>query len=373
MMDMRCKPMLLLIALAVTPAVAADGAGERPVELLTPDRVEFQPDHGEEVVIPVRTTEAGEVTLRIMSGDDDVVRRLGPRALEPGRHEWTWDGRDDAGDIVADEAYVPVAVCDCAGDRFEHDPRASSGGEIISGLDVEWSADTSIRYRLPRPARVLVRVGIESGAMAQTLAAWEPRAAGVVREHWDGTAAGSDARLDQHPRRTALVRAFALPDHVLITSGNDAIDYPAYRRKRDWPVAEFSPQAAPEPRNGKRMSHHSAMPASVLRDPEPRIRIIDGVTDERDGVPVITEGATFRVDMPERDRWLMEQSRYEVGFFLDFEFVAEEETGYTPLTWRWGGTDEPGVHAMTVNVIGLWGRVGSDTVRFRVPADAGNE
>ena len=62
----------------------------------------------------------------------------------------------------------------------------------------------------------------------------------------------------------------------------------------------------------------------------------------------------------------MQQSLYEVAFFLDYQFVSEEETGYTPLSWRWAGNAEPGLHTMTVNISGLWGQVGVGTVKFLV-------
>ena len=76
--------------------------------------------------------------------------------------------------------------------------------------------------------------------------------------------------------------------------------------------------------------------------------------------------------MPAEDKWPLEQSLYEVSFFLDQQFVSEEETGYTPLTWRWDPAGlAPGLHVMTVNVSGYWGHVGVASVLLRVEAPVG--
>ena len=50
--------------------------------------------------------------------------------------------------------------------------------------------------------------------------------------------------------------------------------------------------------------------------------------------PLVKLGQTLAVtaDIAREDRWLMNESLYEVAFFIDHQFVSEEEQGYVPLT-----------------------------------------
>jgi hypothetical protein len=64
----------------------------------------------------------------------------------------------------------------------------------------------------------------------------------------------------------------------------------------------------------------------------------------------------------------MQESLYEVAFFVDGEFVSEEENGYMPLTWLWNPGDiSKGRHMLTVNVSGHDGRVGVKSILFDIP------
>ena len=79
---------------------------------------------------------------------------------------------------------------------------------------------------------------------------------------------------------------------------------------------------------------------------------------------------TITVDLDSTDQWAMDQSQYEVAFFINGEFVAEEEQGYVPLKWRWNPVGlEPGKHTLTVNVSSFNGAVGVRTVEFITNAD----
>jgi len=55
------------------------------------------------------------------------------------------------------------------------------------------------------------------------------------------------------------------------------------------------------------------------------------------------------------DEIYLDQERYEISFFVDNEFIAEEEQGFVPYTWRWSparlGIDA-GQLCLTVNVSG---------------------
>lgn len=328
---------------------------------------EFSPARGERIAIPIVLTRPAGVRLRILSPDGDLVRTLGPRRLDAGRHVIEWDGRDDEGTVVPDEAYVPVLELeDGSGARTVVDPRAGTGGEIVpdEALAVEVFRDGLIRYRLPAPARVLVRVGLKQGPMLRALADWTPRLAGSNVHRWDGWDRDRLLRVIDDPRVAVLVTAFRLPEPVIVATGNRRLAYPDYRRLRGWPDPVPPARIAFE-RDGRRLSPFASLPRMLQRDPRVLLEILERPAPGGRG------RLKVRVDIPPEDRWWLEQGLYEVAFFIDGRFEAEEEHGYVPITWvRDVAGLAPGRHVVTVNVAGFRGQVGVRSAAFEVPPDA---
>ena len=126
---------ILLLALAcgapgLTYAAASFGDYER---------FEFAPARGQTFKIPVRLDQAAAVTVGIFTSDSDPVRTLRtPEILPPGNHTLTWDGRDEEGTIVPNEAYIPILTATLAeGKVHTIDPRATSGGEVVEEVRME--------------------------------------------------------------------------------------------------------------------------------------------------------------------------------------------------------------------------------------------
>jgi FlgD Ig-like domain len=118
----RLAPFLLVVALlAATAAAFAVTEGLKlepsPVNGTEVDKV-FSPlcDCATKVAhISFRLRKADGVTLAIVDGSGDVVRRLvGGRRFSRGRHGFTWNGRDDAGAVVKDGSYRPRVHLDAA-------------------------------------------------------------------------------------------------------------------------------------------------------------------------------------------------------------------------------------------------------------------
>ncbi len=359
-MGLIVAALLLFVPMAVT--------AETPVRFRPPPSVEFRPAAGESIAVAFELTRQCAVKLDLYTGDGDRLRTLGAdKPLPAGEHEIVWDGKDARGEVVPDEAYHPALTARCGEEGpVTLDPRRNTGGQPLEDLQVRVGGDGTIQYRLSSPARTLIRISAKGGAMLRALDAWTPRAAGRVRMAWNGFDAAGSTRLLGRPDMAVLVRAFALPDHTIIAVGNDELEYADWRAAHGWPEPVVDFEAIRFERNGEPLTRQSQLPRSFLRDPGATIRIVEDFP-LRDGMPVVSGPVTFRVDMPRADRWLMAQSLYEVAFFLDHAFISEEETGYTPLSWRWDGNAEPGVHTMSVNISGLWGQVGVDTVRFLVP------
>ena len=354
---------LLLLALCAGPAAGAAA----PLALGKLKRVEFQPSRGDRLEVPVVLGVPGRVRLEVLTGDGDTVRVVeGQKQLPAGTHALTWDGKDDKGTVVPDEAYHLVLRCECEGHgKVTLDPRRTTGGYPVENLGTSFTRDGAISYTLQEPARVLVRVGSKGGAMMRILQSWAPKAPGRVLEGWDGFDASGVERLAGQPNTVVVVTGFTLPAQTVLATGNTALAYPAWRKQRGWKLPDVNLKALALQRDGRRLVKQAHLPASMLRDPGVTLVPVEKLQRNKDGAYVVSGPVTFRVDIPGADdKWLLQQSLYEVSFFLDQQFISEEETGYTPLSWRWtpAGTEAEGRHTMTVNVSGFWGHVGVATV-----------
>ena len=57
--------------------------------------------------LPLRLREAGRVRVEIVDAESETVRNLLDRKVPAGRLELAWDGRDDAGRVLAEGIYRP--------------------------------------------------------------------------------------------------------------------------------------------------------------------------------------------------------------------------------------------------------------------------
>lgn len=356
---------LVLIGVWCWAVIAQAGAQLGPY-----DMVEFSPAHGQTFTIPVILDQPAGVEINLLTSDGDLVRVLKSDSILPaGTHPLVWDGKDEAGRVVPDEAYIPLIKVKTPDGESVLDPRPHSGGEVIEDLKVEITPERDIAYTLPASARVLVRVGIKGGPMLRSLATWQPHSPGKNIQRWDGRDASAVMDLRMEKDLTILVTAFRLPENVIITSGNNALSYRDYRTQNNWANPQLSPDQMALNRGDTRLSRHYYTPRALDADPRITLSLPADLIRNDAGLPVISLGKSIPViaAITDSDRWLMNESLYEVAFFVDNRFVSEEEQGYLPLTWLWTPNDlSPGQHLLTVNVSGFSGKVGVASLLFIV-------
>ena len=251
------------VTLAMLGLAGVSTAQGALIEFTSLSATEFQPDAGQKTTIGYTLGASGTVTLDIFSGDGDVVRSMKSKSsLRSGAHSFEWDGRDDAGRTVPDEAYHPVLTCACGGAApLVADTRRTTGGVVVEKIRPQLSSDGTISFELAQPSRALVRVGIKGGAMMRAIDSWSPRAAGRARVAWDGFDQSGVVNLLGQEGLAVLVTAFTLPDHTIITSGNKQITYARYRASRDWGVPVVDATPGKLERDGKRLSRQASSPA----------------------------------------------------------------------------------------------------------------
>lgn len=334
----------------------------------------FSPAREEQFEIRVRMGEQSDVEqawIDIYTADDDRVRTLQVdlSVAEDDGYRVFWDGRDAEGMTVPDEVYYPVVrVRDSAEQTARYDARDHSGGEEIYDFDKSVQPGT-IDYSLPAASRMLVRSGIKNGPMLRTIVDWEPRTAGFHTERWSGWDKDNVIPIEQNPQVGYLIIGYRLPDHSIITFGNPEYSYRQYRDAKGWRLPEINYQDRLLERNGQLVRSEYYTPVPQQKSPRIEVALVDNESGEATTEVVGLDELVTRVQINEADELYLDQQRYEISFFVDHVFIAEEEQGFVPFSWRWSPGRygiEPGDHVLTVNVSGYRGQVGVKNLAFRV-------
>ena len=353
----------LLISLLLMPQLQAAGL----IHFGQYSRQEFFPARGERFKIPFILTDKAEVSIDLLSPDGETIRRLhSGKLLDKGRHVLEWDGRDNDGIIVPDEAWIPVLHARSGERTVTVDPRDTSGGEVVE-VKLQKNDHRSYRYHLPVAARVSIRAGIDGGPLLKVLADWGPHAAGNNILYWNGFDADNLIDIRASGRQKLVVAAYRLPDYSIITSGNNRLDYYNWFRKKGWQLRAVNLANVPLQRGEKALSRNYYIPLLMNKSPRVGLHFKEKLPLSDAGNPVVGDAVTIQVDMDNDSKWALRESRYEIGFFVNNDFISEEEQGYVPLTWRWKPNNlTPGVHVLTVNLSGFRGQVGVKSLRFEI-------
>jgi hypothetical protein len=319
------------------------------------DRTAFNPSAGEHVTLSFRLAPAGgPAEVLIYDPDGGLIRRLDSSTdTTTGAANVTWDGRDDSGAIVPDEAYGFVIE---AASGAVYDPLTFSGGEVADITEASIDAIGNIAYTLPAPARVLIRLGVHDGPMYRTLVDWRPRPAGSLVESWDGFDEQGLLRVRDHPDFKVLLTYATLPETTVITHGNQVKTY----RDDKLGAGQDRPQRPARPRDEQAPNSFrptSLVPPAWSRAPQLIMRF--PAAPDPAAVPKVKDSVTMTIDVSEADRAGLAEDQHEVIFYVDGLFSAEAERGYLPLTWDWELTQhQPGERILTANVVSFRGQVG---------------
>jgi len=348
----------------------------------------FNPSLDQSATVRFELSEAADVTVAMYGPNNERVATLidGSR-LEAGKHTADWDGRDDAGHPVPDEAwYVRIDANNTSG-WGRWDPLAHSGGDRLHPTSIEISrmGDT-ISYVVPKAARVLVRAGIEDGPSLNTVLNWRPRAAGQCVEIWKGFDQ-QGARYFRAPDIAAIVsvQCYGLPEASIISTGNRAADY------FDWYMGHGA--SLPVKEEVERLSvldgttsRHWGLPPHLDKDPAVTLAFpqVDP-SDPEPGQAIMLDGddVLVRMDVPvDAARDFISNQRFELVTFLDDVRIGEDEMAHLPYNWSWNLSDVPdGEHWLTVNLVTFQQHVGIATQRVNIQrgdppaasADAGDD
>ena len=223
--------MLLLCRIASIPFVLACGvATADPASFLTVAPSSFNPSLGQQVTISVATPSEARIAVQVLDRDGYVVRTLERSAAAAGRETLRWDGRDDKGAVVADEAYSFKATMVTPHETLTFFPAAHPAKSFAVQADQYSRRNAALMYELPVAARIHAQAGaaalnekkVYDGPVLKTLVNREPRPAGKVVESWNGLDESGRIYVPDVPHFVTAILATPLPEQAVIAYGNRA-------------------------------------------------------------------------------------------------------------------------------------------------------
>jgi hypothetical protein len=353
-MDKLVVFVLCIILLIVMPTAAGGSPGEAigSVVLSTDS---FNPTRGEKLRLAYNLAQSDRVTIRIYDPDGGLVRTLIEEApRQSGKQEEAWDGRDDDGLLVPNEAFMFTVE---TLSRSVYDPMTFSGGVVGDVTDAHFDAGT-LSYNIPKASRVLIRLGLHNGPMLKTLVDWQPRTGGSITEYWDGYDENKLVILREHKDFSTLITFVTLPDTTVITYGNESETYRNYklgRAKNRTQKVDRPYVSDPSPGRARPVG---LVPPAWAHAPRPLMTLLkyEAAASE---IPTVGNVVDVHVAVAPDDIDYLLRDQFEIIFFVDGVFFAEAERGYLPFNWSWESMQiPPGEHVLTVNISSFKGQVG---------------
>ena len=228
---------LLVMFTAASSASAWSAAPSPSITQITTEPAFCNPSLGQKAAIRFTLARVGRVSVSILDRDRFLIRKIEPFEGVAGQNAVSWDGRDDSGTLVPNEAYSVRIEVAGAPDAV-YDPSESFHPLIEEPPKRMYSrADGVLRYELSRPSRVHVQAGQavlnpktkrQEGPVLKTIVDRQPRIAGAVVENWNGFDESGRIYVPNLPHFVVAIFATSLPENSIITIGNRKQTFLAY-------------------------------------------------------------------------------------------------------------------------------------------------
>ena len=319
------------------------------------DKKTFSPRSGEEVIIRYKPSFASTVTVDIYNNLGELVRRLdNKKDVSVLMQKTVWDGKDEKGAVVPNGVYFYAIELSSKEKRnYIYNPYKKTHGKKLKVISSSYDEETKqIYYKLPQAAMVRIRVGLKDGGpLLATPLDWSAKEAGSHAIGWDGKDSSGLINLASHPKRNLVIFTYSLADNSIIVEGEKQ------RRSN----LEMSKLNLPKDRH-----RHALDNPGVCFEPRINIEFLTEATVQ-EGASEVSGVMPVKVSVDPEDLLVVENSRYEIMFYVDTVFLFEDELGFSPFTYMWDtqGLSE-GEHLLTVNLWTYDDHCGVATKRIKV-------
>jgi hypothetical protein len=204
----------------------------------------------------------------------------------------------------------------------------------ILATDMSFDFDTGeIRYTLPEPALVRIRMGIQNGGPLLThILDWEYRDKGSHIEVWN---------------KEEATRLLAVKNRNNVSLVLSCLPADSQDRRYSTTLVK-----------GFRRSPEFAVTFPEVQEHSPM------------GHPVLSGITPVRVTIDTKDQTWLLGTKFELAIYIDGAFIMEDEEGNNPYTYRLDTRGFPNrTHILTINIIGYEGEVGVQSMLVDVRND----
>jgi FlgD Ig-like domain len=332
----------------------------------------FNPALGQVSTIRVASPDKAALFCEVLDRDGFVVRRLPPRETGEADATFSWDGRDDSGAVMPDEAYSVRLRRGAVDGVVVYDPAAGFVPTEKSISEITYSRpDGVLSYTLERSSRVHIQVGQATdskggepqGPILRTLVDRQPRTAGAVIEKWSGFDESGQIYVPDLPQFVVAVFTTSLPENSMIAIGNRGGSFAEYALDRR-PPAATSARAIPE------QAHRLHHGLNALEDRSPRLAIAsNAVLDAGRGLWQVAGKLRLTVTVEAAAAPYFLGQSTELDVFVDSRQVRSLKRPSNPVELSLEERDlPPGEHRIVVNWASKAGPVGVSAFKVSVAA-----
>jgi hypothetical protein len=223
-------PAALLTAFSLSAGTGHHPATPTTIRAVSVDRSTLNVAARETAIIAVTFADPGEASILIVDRDGYPVRTLARQQPVQRSASFGWDGRNDRGEVVPDEAYslrVEWRRGTVTDVYFPADAPASSVTAVQATAYDRRTATLS--YTLRTPSRVHIQAGTATldpksseqiAVTMKTVVNREPRAGGAIAEHWSGFDESGAIFIPDLKNFIVAIAASPLVENSIITFGN---------------------------------------------------------------------------------------------------------------------------------------------------------
>lgn len=349
----------VLIAAGRTAAAA-------PIERVSLSKSFFNPALGEKIVLSFEVRNAGDLSVKVIDRDGFQTRSLTDRSVLPGKINLDWDGRDDSGAVVPDEAWSFKIDLRTGKKTHSYFPAASTGATMTALKSDYYDRQSGVlSYNLERASRVHVQGGTgvagqtsERGAVLKTIVNREPRPAGRVLEHWNGEDESATIFVPDLPNFILGIAVTPLPENSVITIGNRSKSF----------VESLTSRTGQSllPHRGVSHAHHAGL--STLADISPSLRITPRAaewSESQDQWVINSSEVTIDATIQGESAAAFLETPGRITIYLDGKAMHEVKSGEPTLPITVGVDNlKPGSHILAVNWHSPHGPVAANAFRF---------
>jgi hypothetical protein len=356
----------LLLALSVFGGTVGRPASPKVIQAVSVDRNTLNVAAHESVVISATLAVPGEVSILILDRDGYPVRTLAKDQPVQRSASFGWDGRDDRGAVVPDEAYS-LRIDWRNGQRLDEYFPADTPSPMTRIEARSYNRRTAtLTYELPQPSRIHIQAGTATldpktgqsvGPVMKTVVNREPRTRGLIAEHWSGFDESGAIFIPDLKDFVVAIAATPLPENSIITFGNAKtrfVDHVAERR------------GASLFRHHDHAGHHFGL--TTLDDVSPSLRVepLNGTWSATDRTWLVPSGERLRVRLavegPSAAAFLRHPAtveRFVDGHRIGGEAPMTSKVIEVPLA-RSSETQR-----VSINWNSKWGPVAANTIQVR--------